>query len=90
MRDDHFAVHLDCQKSRGEAVAEVYDLEADPHERANVAGKHADVAGQAVERVEAIAGPLPLVFDEYEPHCEIGRLQTRIMNTFAPMRWPDK
>ena len=89
VRDERFAVHMNCEKPRESAVSAVFDLAADTDETSNVMDQHPEIVKQAIERVEAIAGPLPAQFHEYEPRCEIGRFQARIMNTFAPMRFPD-
>lgn len=87
VRDDKFAVHMDVLKPRGEAVSEVFDLTADPDETRNVIGQYPDVVKQAIERVETLTGPLPAEFHEYQPKFD-GRYNARIMNTFAPIRFP--
>jgi len=89
LRDDAFAVHLDCAKPRDEAVYAVHDLTADPDETVNVMAEHPRIAQQALARVEALTGPLPAQFNEYEPRCNLhGRFNMRCMNSFAPIRWP--
>ncbi|NOZ24425.1 MAG: sulfatase [Planctomycetes bacterium] len=88
VRDDAFAVHMDVSKERDEAVHEVYDLQSDPDEENNVLADHPDIARQAVERVEELTGGLPAQFNEYQARYHgQGRLNARIMNTYAPMRF---
>jgi len=86
VRDDKFAVHMDVCKPRDEAVTALFDLAADPDETDDVASDHADMAAQAIGRVEALTGTLPVTFREYEPRLN-DRYNARIMNTFAPIRF---
>jgi len=94
VRDDRFSVHVDVSQSRENAVTAVFDLAADPDETNNAAGRHPDVEKQAIERVEAVAGPLPAEFHEYQPRYNGpagGRVfNARILNTYMPIRYGNK
>ncbi len=91
VRDDRSAVHLDCSKPRDEAIFEVYDFTTDPDETRNVKGEHPDIERSALDRLEEVAGALPVQFHEYQSRCNaLGRYNARIMNSFAPVRWPDE
>jgi len=70
-------------------VYAVHDLAADPDETVNVMAEHPQIVQQALARVEALTGPLPAQFNEYEPRCNLhDRFNMRCMNSFAPIRWP--
>jgi len=86
VRDDKFSVHLDVSKARPDAVRAVYDLVSDPDETKDVAAQHPGAANQAIDRVEALTGPLPAQFHEYQPRFS-DRYNARIMNTWAPIRF---
>lgn len=82
VRDERWAVHLDTTAADVAAGAKVFDLAMDPEETVNLVSQHPEVLRRAVERLETIAGPLPLAFHEYRP-----RAQGRTMRTFAPLRF---
>ena len=81
VRDDHWAVHLQARNPNFAETAVAYDLQADPEETKDVAHEHPDAVRNAVERLGAVTGPLPVQFEHYKQ-----RAQGRSMRTFAVMR----
>ena len=89
VRDVDFAVHLEVDKPADQAITHVFNLRADPAETEDVRSQHPEAAKRAVERVEALTGPLPYESHEYEPRTKLhGRFNMRCMNAFAPIRFP--
>jgi arylsulfatase A-like enzyme len=82
VRDADLAVHLNATTPDFARSARVFDLRADPDETTDVATQHPDAVQQAVERLAAVTGPLPVTFTQYRQ-----RHMGRTMRSFAPLRF---
>ena len=85
VRDADRAVHLNVTRPDDERTARVFDLKADPDETRDVAPQHPEAIQQAVARLAAVTGPLPVTFRQYRQ-----RAQGRTMRSFAPIRFGNK
>jgi arylsulfatase A-like enzyme len=82
VRDDKWSVILNVTAPDFEKTARVYDLKADSDETKDVAAQHPETVKQALVRIAAFAGPLPLKYRQYKQ-----RAVGRTMRSFAPMRF---
>ena len=84
VRDERWAVHFKTTQPNFAKTARVYDLERDPEENDDIAERNPDIVQQAARRIERIAGPMPLQFNQFQQ-----RARGRTMRTFAPIRHPN-
>ena len=82
VRDERWAVHLTVTAPDVARTARVYELDRDPDEEWDVAGAHPAVVAAAIQRLERVAGPVPLRFTQYHQ-----RAHGRTMRSFAPLRF---
>ena len=76
VRDENYSVHLDV--TNADRKVRIYDLKADADETSEVLGDVPQVVRQAINQVEALTGPLPTTFRQYEQ-----RAGARSMRTFS-------
>ncbi len=81
VRGERWAVHMNATADNYADTARVYDLENDPDENENVAGANSFIIQQAVKRVEQVAGPMPLQFNQFKQ-----RARGRTMRSFVHVR----